>query len=79
MAKSRLAPPLPSPRGHTHRATLTGGNGSPTDGQETSVQRLERIEAMLERMQQTLDTQFHRMADIQVVLDRLTAAERRLL
>ena len=79
MAKLRLTPPLLSPRMRTHRVGSSNGNGngSQVDGQETIENRVQRIETILERMQQTLDTQFKRMSDLAALIDRLNAVERR--
>jgi len=55
------------------RDYMTGGNGSMTGGNGSPApepDRLARIETMLERLQQTLDTQFERIAQIQAQLDR---------
>jgi uncharacterized small protein (DUF1192 family) len=40
---------------------------------EPDGERLARLEDVLARMQATLDTQFQRIADLQVLIDRLTA------
>ncbi len=52
-----------------------GGNGS--HAPETEAERLTRMEAVLARMQAALDTQFQRIADMQVLIDRLTAERNR--
>jgi hypothetical protein len=49
------------------RASLTRGNGTP----EPDADRLARLEQVIEDMQQTLDTQFRRMADMQAEIDAL--------
>jgi hypothetical protein len=54
---------------------LGSGNGSRPP--ETKVQRLSHIEESLVRMQSVLETQFRRMADMQVLVDRLTAERNR--
>jgi hypothetical protein len=51
------------------------GNGSPAP--ETDAQRLAHVEELLRRMQTVLETQFQRMADMQVLIDRLTAERNR--
>jgi hypothetical protein len=68
MSKSR---PIPSPnaRPHTSRMSMKGGDGDFV--LETDAERFARFEVLLERMQQTLDLQFQRIAELQVVLDRL--------
>ena len=54
------------------RFDATGGNGKV----HSDVERLERLEALLQAMQQTLDTQFRRMATMQAELDHLKARQR---
>ena len=44
---------------------------------DPSMSRLDRIEAALELVQQTLDVQFRRMADMQAELDLMKAKRRR--
>ena len=73
MAKSRSTPSLNRP--FVSSLGFTGGNGSPAP--ETGADRLTRMEAVLARMQATLDTQFQRIADMQVLIDRLTAERNR--
>ena len=51
------------------RASLVGGNGAPA----TDAQRIERLERVIEAMQQALDTQFKRIAAIQAELDQVKA------
>jgi len=48
---------------------LVGGNGAPA----TDAQRIERLERVIEAMQQALDTQFKRIAAIQAELDQVKA------
>ena len=50
---------------------LTGGNGTPPD--TTPSDRLARIEALLESVEQRLAVQFQRIAEIQAQLDRTIA------
>ena len=72
MTKSRIITTPTRPiRPYSAHASLAGGNGSPV--QETHAERLAHIEAILEKLQQTLDVQFQRMADMQVLIDRLTS------
>jgi len=73
MAKSRLRPTSEQTPGM--RAFLGGGNGATP--KETDTERLVRLEHLIERVQQTLETQFQRMADLQVQLDRLEFSRRR--
>jgi hypothetical protein len=54
---------------------FAGGNGSPAP--ETDTERLARVEEVLTRIQTTLETQFQRMADMQVLIDRLTVERNR--
>ncbi len=74
MAKSRSSS-SPAPRSFVSSLGFTGGNGSPVP--ETDSDRLARIEEVLARMQATLETQFQRIADMQVMIDRLTAERNR--
>ena len=53
-------------QGRSVRASLTGGNGHPA----TETDRLARIENLLEQLQQSLDVQFERIAQLQAQLDR---------
>jgi hypothetical protein len=53
--------------------SLTGGNGTPVA--DSPADRLARVESLLEDIQQRLDTQFQRIADLQVQLDRSMAAK----
>jgi hypothetical protein len=53
------------------------GNGHGSPALETDAERLARIEGLLTRMQTMLETQFVRMADMQVHIDRLTAERNR--
>jgi hypothetical protein len=74
MAKSRSHQPT-SERTLGMHAFLDGGNGATP--RETDTERLVRLEHLMERVQQTLETQFQRMADLQVQLDRLEFSRRR--
>ena len=56
---------------------LRSGNGNGSLPPETEGERLARIEDVLIRMQTVLETQFQRMADMQVLIDRLTAERNR--
>ena len=75
MPKSRSTPtPTPTPpptRPFLSYLGPSNGNGAPLP--ETDAERLTRVEAMLTRMQTMLETQFQRIADIQVLIDRLNA------
>jgi hypothetical protein len=44
---------------------------------ETDAERLAHVEQLVARLQTMLDTQFQRIADMQVVIDRLTAERNR--
>ena len=64
----------------THRAFVgrvnrSGGNDYPE--RETDAQSFTRIEDALVRIEAALATQFQRMADMQVLIDRLTAERNR--
>ena len=72
MAKS---PSTPTPRSLVRSLVFSRDNGSPT--LETDTERLARLEDMLTRTQAALDTQFQRLADMQVLIDRLTAERNR--
>jgi hypothetical protein len=74
MAKSR-ATPSPTRRPFIRSLGFSGGNGSPVP--VTDAERLARMEEALTRIQTTLDTQFQRIADMQVLIDRLTAERNR--
>ena len=50
---------------------FAGGNGSPEPLSEAD--RLKRVEETLGVIQQVLNTQLQRMADMQVIIDRLEA------
>ena len=69
--RSRAATPpaAPASRRRPIRAHLTDGNVSPYP----DADRLARVEAMLEQLQQTLETQFERIAQLQAQLDRAIA------
>lgn len=70
------------PKSHTHdvktspaplspfRAHLGGGNGASLD---PDGDRLVRIEALIDRLQEALDIQFQRTAEMQAQLDRAIA------
>ena len=53
------------------RASLVGGNGTPA----TDARRIERLEQVIEAMQQAYDTQFKRIAVIQAELDYVKAKQ----
>ena len=72
MAKSRS---IPTARPFVTSLGFTGGNGKPAP--ETEVARLAHVEQLLTRMQTMLETQFQRIADMQVLIDRLTAERNR--
>ena len=55
----------------TGPATLVGGNGAPA----TDPQRIERLEKVIDAMQQALDTQFKRAAALQAELDQVKAKQ----
>ena len=68
----RMNQVLPTHTGRPVRARRLGGhngNGAPA----AEPDRLTRIEALLERMQHTMDVQLQRIADLQVQLDRAIA------
>jgi hypothetical protein len=44
---------------------------------ETDAERLAHVEQLVARLLTMLDTQFQRIADMQVVIDRLTAERNR--
>lgn len=52
------------------------GNGDARKFSDPSKSRLERVEAALETIQQTLDVQFKRMAAMQAEIDLLRAKRR---
>ena len=62
-----FSPPSKTAHPHSARASVTGGNGAPVP--ETDAERIAHLEALMERMQQTLDVQFRRMAEMQMQLD----------
>jgi len=74
MAKSHSTP-SPTRRPFMSSLGVGGGNGSPVP--ETDAERLARVEEGLDRIQTTLETQFQRIADMQVLIDRLTAERNR--
>jgi hypothetical protein len=68
MPRTKGAPPS---FGSTVRAqTPHGGNGHAPNPEQD---RLDRIELLLESLQREVRTQFHRIADLQVQLDRSIA------
>lgn len=75
MAKSRSIPT--STRPFVRYLGSGNGNGHGSPPLETDDERLARIEGVLTRMQTVLETQFLRMADMQVLIDRLTAERNR--
>ena len=76
MAKSRFTPPSSTAaREYAARMGFAGGNGSPKA--ETNSEHLARIETLLEHVQESLDTQFKRIADMQAAIDRMKAEQHR--
>jgi hypothetical protein len=73
MAKSRSTPTPTRP----FVRYLGHGNGNGAPPPETDAGRLARVEALLTRMQTVLETQFQRIADMQVLIDRLNAERQR--
>ncbi len=69
MAKSRSTP-IPS---RPFVKYFAHGNGNGTPPPETDAERLARMEELLNRMQIALETQFKRIADMQVLIDRINA------
>jgi hypothetical protein len=67
--------PLPTRRPFVSYLGSGNGNGSPVP--KTEAQRLAHVEELLLRMETVLETQFQRMADMQVLIDRLTAERNR--
>jgi hypothetical protein len=75
MAKS---PSIPTPTRPFVKYLGSGnGNGNGSPPFETDAERLARIEGLLTRVQTVLETQFLRMADMQALIDRLTAERNR--
>jgi hypothetical protein len=72
MPKSKVQS-APSASPYTSSVSVTGGNGASTP--DSDANRLARVEAALQHMQRALEVQLQRMADMQVVLDRLVAAK----
>ena len=62
----RRPDPATVPQGRSVRASLTGDNGRSAH----ELDRLARIEHLLEQLQQSLDVQFERIAQLQAQLDR---------
>jgi hypothetical protein len=73
MAKSRSTPKPTTP----FVSYLGPGNGNGATPPETDTERLARMEESLNRMQVILETQFQRIADMQVLIDRLNAERQR--
>jgi len=73
MAKSRSTPTPTRP----FVKYLGSGNDNGTPPPETDAERLARVEELLDRMQIALETQFQRIADMQVLIDRLNAERQR--
>jgi hypothetical protein len=73
MAKSRSTPTPTRP----FIRYLGQGNGNGAPSTETDAERLARMEELLKRMQTVLETQFQRIADMQVLIDRLNAERHR--
>jgi len=73
MAKSRSTPTPTRP----FVKYLAHGNGNGAPPPETDAERLERLEELLNGMQIALETQFQRIADMQVLIDRLNAERQR--
>jgi hypothetical protein len=69
MAKSRSMPTPTRP----FVKYLGSGNGNGSHAPQTEAHRLAHVEELLLRMQTVLETQFQRIADIQVLIDRLNA------
>ena len=72
MAKSRSMPTPTRP----FVTYLGSGNGNGSPLPATDADRLARVEELLTRMQTMFETQFKRMADMQVLIDRLTAEQK---
>jgi hypothetical protein len=64
------APP-PAYQTRVVRASLVGGNGTPA----TDAQRIGHLEHAIETMQQALDIQFRRIAEMQAELDHVKAKQ----
>jgi len=75
MAKSRTTPSRSPSQRFVASLGFSHGNGSTKA--ETDAERLARIETLLERITESLETQFKRMAEMQGVIDRLSAERRR--
>jgi hypothetical protein len=73
MLKSRSTPTSTRP----FIRYLGTGNGNGAARPETDAERFMHIEDLLTRMQTMLETQFNRIADMQVLIDRLTAERNR--
>jgi len=67
----------PSPTRRPFISYLSPGNGKGSPAPETEVQRLAHVEESLIRMQAVLETQFTRIAEMQVLIDRLNAERKR--
>jgi hypothetical protein len=79
MAKSRSTPTPTRPfvRYLAHGSGNGNGNGNGAPPHETDAERLAHVEGLLVRVQSVLETQFLRMADMQVLIDRLNAERNR--
>jgi len=73
MAKSHSTPKATTP----FISYVGPGNGNGTPPPETDAERLARVEELLNRMQIVLETQFQRIEDMQVLIDRLNAERHR--
>jgi hypothetical protein len=74
MATTHSTPSL-TPRPFVRYFGSGNGDGSPAP--KTEAQRLAHVEELLLRMQTVLETHFERMANMQVLIDRLTAEQNR--
>jgi hypothetical protein len=73
MAKSRSTPTATRP----FLSYLGPGNSNGVPPPGTDAERLARMEELLTRMHTMLETQFQRIADMQVLIDRLNAERAR--
>jgi hypothetical protein len=76
MATTRSTP-SPTRRPFISYLSPGNGNGNGSPAPETEVQRLAHVEESLIRMQAVLETQFTRIAEMQVLIDRLNAERKR--
>ncbi len=67
----------PTPTRRAFLSYLGSGNGNGSHAPQTEAERLAHVEALLLRMQTVLETQFQRMSDMQVLIDRLNAERNR--